>query len=211
MSEKNWTGDGNSIYKTLGASNHTKEERQENDYYATDPKAVELLLTLETFSKDIWEPACGEGHISKILEANNYNIISSDLIDRGYGEGGVDFLKLKNFTWDGDIITNPPYKYGQEFVEKAIKIVAEGHKIAMFLKLQFLEGKARKKLFKKYPPKIIWVSSSRLLCAKNGLFAPIINGKRQKKEGFVSSSAVAYAWFIWEKGFKGQTVVNWFN
>ena len=49
------------IYRTLGASNHVDEEREENDYYATEPKAVELLCQLEEFDKNILEPACGEG------------------------------------------------------------------------------------------------------------------------------------------------------
>ena len=74
--------------------------------------------------------------------------------------------------------------------------------IISFLKVQFLEGKARKKLFEKYPPKVIYVASSRLLCAKNGEFQKMRDG---------GGSAVAYAWFIWEKGYKGDTVVRWFN
>ena len=72
----------------------------------------------------------------------------------------------------------------------------------MFLKVQFLEGKARRKMFEKYPPKRIWVSSSRILCAKNGDFERMIKG---------GGSAMAYAWFVWEKGYEGDTVVKWFN
>ena len=72
----------------------------------------------------------------------------------------------------------------------------------LFLKLQFLEGKARKQLFIQHPPHTIYVSSSRILCAKNGDF-------KKMKEG--GGSAVAYAWFVWEKGFKGTTQLKWFN
>lgn len=64
----------NSIFTTLGASNHALEEREQHDYYATDPKAVELLLELEPFAPVIWEPACGEGHISKVLQAHGHEI-----------------------------------------------------------------------------------------------------------------------------------------
>ena len=78
----------------------------------------------------------------------------------------------------------------------------DGKKVAMFLKVQFLEGKARRKLFEKYPPKTIWVSSSRILCAKNADFDGMKRG---------GGSAVAYCWFIWEKGYKGDTIVKWFN
>ena len=60
------------VFKTIGSSNHTPDERAKHDYYATDPQAVEMLLTLEAFAPVIWEPACGEGHISKVLAAKGY-------------------------------------------------------------------------------------------------------------------------------------------
>lgn len=198
---KDWTGDKNSVFKTLGASNHTDKERQKHDYYATEPRAIELLLEVEEFSDHIWECACGEGHLSKVLVERGYNVRSTDLIDRGYGEGGVDFL-TQSEPFDGDIITNPPYKYASEFVYKALDLIPEGRKVAMFLKLLFLEGKKRKKLFLKHPPKVIYVSSSRLLCAKNGEF-------EQMRAG--GGGAIAYAWFVWVKGFKGDTIVKWIN
>lgn len=152
---------------------------------------------METFS-NVWENACGQGHLAKVLMEKGTLSKATDLIDRGYGKGGVDFL-LETEKWDGDIITNPPYSMAQEFVENSMELISEGKKVAMFLKLTFLEGKARKKLFKKYPPKIIYVSSSRLKCAINGNF---------EKTG---SSAAAYAWFIWEKGFTGDPIIKWFN
>lgn len=189
------------VFVTLGATNHALAERENNDYYATDPIAVELLLEKESFSDKIWECACGEGHISKVLERHGYQVMSTDLIDRGYGTGGVDFL-TSDIRYDGDIITNPPYKYAREFVEHAIESVVDGHKVAMFLRLQFLEGKARRELFDKYPPKLVYVASGRINCCKNGDFS-----KKQRD----NSSAVAYAWFIWEKPFFGETTVRWFN
>lgn len=109
---------------------------------------------------------------------------------------------LQTEVFNGDIITNPPYKFAKEFVEKAIDLIPEGNKIAMFLKLQFLEGKSRRLLFEKYPPKIIYVSSGRINCCKNGNF---------EKYARKNSSAIAYAWYIWEKGYKGEPVVRWFN
>lgn len=72
----------------------------------------------------------------------------------------------------------------------------------MFLKVQFLEGKLRKFLFTDFPPKTIYVSSSRILCAKNAEF------ERMKQGG---GSAVAYAWYVWEKGYNGDTIVKWIN
>lgn len=197
---KDWTGNYKSIYRTLGSSSHSLTERQPDDYYATDPKAVELLLEQENFSNNVWECACGEGHISKVLEKHGYNVLSTDLIYRGFGdEDSLNFLETENVDLETNIITNPPYKFAQQFVEKAIKSIADGFKVAMFLKLQFLEGKTRKQMFKKYPPKIIYVSSSRLKCAINGNFEKL------------GSSAVAYAWYVWEKGYSGNTVIDWIN
>lgn len=148
---KDWTGNSRSAHATLGARNYAQNERETNDYYATEPKALELLLQEETFDKNIWECACGEGHLSKVLKAHGHKVFSTDLIDRGYGIGGIDFLQWES-QFQGDIITNPPYKYALEFVEKALEVIPDGHKVAMFLKLQFLEGKARRKFFEKAPP-----------------------------------------------------------
>ena len=198
---KDWIGNKNSIYKTLGASSHTEKPRESNDYYATEPKAIELLLDVENFSKRVWECAVGEGHLAEVLKERGYSVKSTDLIDRGYGVGGVDFLSESD-RFDGDIITNPPYKYAQDFVEKALELIPVGNKVAMFLKIQFLEGKKRKKMFLKNPPKTIYVSSSRLLCAKNADFDRMIAG---------GGSAVAYAWYVWKKGFKGDPIVKWIN
>ena len=184
--------------RIIGASNHADHEREKDDFYATDPIATIKLCGLERFTDDVWEPACGEGHISKVLAHHGYRVRSSDIVNRGYGDV-YDFLSTDNVYWHGDIVTNPPYKYAQDFVEKALQIIDDGNKVAMFLKLTFLEGKSRKELFRKYPPKVVYVASGRIKCAMNGDFDSI------------GSSATAYAWFIWEKGFDGDTIIKWFN
>lgn len=148
---------------------------------------MELLLEQESFSNNVWEPACGEVHLSEVLKARGYTVYSTDLIDRGYGIGGKDFLN-ESGVFHGDIITNPPYKYAREFVEKALEMVPPGNKVAMFLKLTFLEGKSRRDLFRNNPPQAVYVSSERIRCGKNGMF----EGPR---------SAVAYAWFVWRRGY----------
>lgn len=197
---KDWTGNSRSAHAMMGARNYAQNERQEDDYYATEPKAATLLMEVEQFSPFIWECACGEGHLAKEFEKAGYNVYSSDKVNRGYGYV-QDFLKstappLPCF----DIITNPPYKYAAEFVEHALEISQPHRKVAMFLKLQFLEGKARKELFAKYPPKTVYVSSSRLRCAMNGDF-----------EKYAKSNAVCYAWFVWEKGYTGDIILKHIN
>jgi len=202
MAEKNlkdWTGNRQTVFKNIGASNHTDNDRQSHDYYATEPKAVRLLLELEKFEGDIWECACGEGHLSEEIKKFGFNVHSSDLIDRGYGDV-KDFLSIDNFNeTDMNIITNPPYRYANEFIIKAMTILKEGKKLALFLPIRYLEGKARKRIYKEFPPKNIYISSSRLICA--------INGKFDSQIG----SAVSYAWLVWQKGYKGETILKWFN
>lgn len=197
---RDWNGNANSIYKTLGASNHTEKEREELDYYATDPIAIDKLLTVETPSHYVWECAAGEGHLSRRLEEKGFEVFTSDIVERKYRLDFIeDFLLRTKLGYSClDIITNPPYKHAKEFVLKALELLDEGHKVYMFLKLTFLEGKARfNELYCKYPPKKIYIFSERVKCAKNGKFEDI------------SSSAVAYAWYVWEKGWQGKTTIEW--
>ena len=199
IATQDWTGNKPAIFACHGASNHSERDRAELDYYATDPRAVDLLLKKETFHKFIWEPAVGGGHIAEVLEKNGHSCFCSDIVDRGYPETyEIDFLKEEfNRPWGGDIITNPPYKFAVEFAEKAMGVLKPEYKLAMFLKLTFLEGKKRKEFFDKYPPKMIYVMRNRVDCALNGDFS----GKAGK--------AVCYAWFVWEKGYQGLPHVDW--
>lgn len=201
MQVKDGAGNHKSTFSIIGASNHSETEREKHDFYATDPKALELLLDLEQFDPFVWECACGEGHLSEVLKSRGYIVRSTDLINRGYGDGNIDFLETTEH-FNGDIITNPPYSLAQKFVEHALDLVCEGNRVAMFLKLTFLEGKNRRLMFEKYPPEVIYVSSSRLQCAMNGDFETYKKG---------SGSAIAYGWFIWRKGFTGEPKVRWFN
>jgi hypothetical protein len=196
---KDWIGNSHSIYSTIGASNHTNHVRAELDYYATDPESVKRLLEVEKFSNDVWEPACGEGHISNVLKEYGYKVYSTDIVNRGINDDTFDFLIHNTEQKDCDIVTNPPYKSAKAFVEKSLDSITSGHKVAMFLKLTFLEGQARITLFEKYPPKYIYVFSDRQKCAMNGDFDNI------------GSSAVAYAWFVWQKGFIGSPEIKWLN
>lgn len=149
--QKDWTGNSKAIFATLGASSHSSKERQDEDYYATDPLAAELLLQNEHFNGPIWEPACGEKHLSMVFEEAGYKVRSSDLVNRCDCEQ-LDFLSLEAQPWEGDIITNPPFRYAQQFVEQSLRLVQDGNKVAMFLRVQFLEGKGRRKLFNSTPP-----------------------------------------------------------
>lgn len=184
----------NNALKVLGVGNSIREE---NDYYATDPIALHKLLKYESFNKNIWEPACGEGNLSEVLKEYNYNVYSTDLINRGYGEDFFDFLETNN-KWCGDIITNPPFKHDVDFILKALDSIEFGSKVCFLLKLNSLAGVKRyKEVYSKFPPSKIYVFSKRVACSKNN-----------KKEGF-KSGCMDYGWFIWEKGVIGPTNLKW--
>ena len=146
---KNWIGNKTSVISTSGFHNNSKHDRESNDFYATEPIALEKLLVKETFS-NVWECACGVGNLSEVLKTKGLHGKSSDLIDRGYGEK-IDFLN-HNIDWLGDIITNPPYKISTEFVYKALKTLKIGRKLALLFPQRYLSSKGRYKLFIEHPP-----------------------------------------------------------
>lgn len=183
---------------TNGCSNHTDKERQDKDYYATPPSAVISLLNKEHFSHDIYEPFVGGGHIADTLVKNGFKVKGSDIVNRGWkGTEIIDFLTCEETPVEADIISNPPYSFVKECWEKSCKRVTEGHKVAFLLKLTFLEGQSRKEMFKLYPPTRIHVFSKRI--------APAMNGEFEK----YTTSAIAYAWFVYDSGSKSLPIVDW--
>lgn len=212
--EQDWTGNKKTTFATLGASNHTDHERADHDYYATEPLAADLICSVEKFEGGIWENCCGEGHLSKRFKELGYNVVDTDLIDRGYGVGGVDFFKCDK-ALAPNIVTNPPYKYAKEWVEHSLEVLDEGNKLALFLPIQFLESDSRRGLFVTTPPETVYVCVNRILCGMNGDF----NAKDKdgntiyNKDGSPKkmSSAKCYAWFVWRKGYVGDTIIKWIN
>ena len=102
--------------------------------------------------------------------------------------------------WNGDIITNPPFKFATEFVLTALRKVPEGNKVAMFLRVQFLESMGRyEKIFSQYKPIKVYAPVKRLQCADNGDFIKY------------NASCTMYSWFVWEKGNYNETKIEWIN
>lgn len=200
-----WTGNSNSIYKTHGASNHSDTNREINDFYATPPCATEALIkycknnNIDIFNKTIFEPACGKGHISECFKNIGCNVISYDLVDRNYADKLENFLETNYTNLDYNIITNPPYKFAKEFVEKSINSIANNNYVCMLLKLTFLEGTKRLEMFRKYPPYKVLVFADRINCSLGGDF------EKDPEYG----GAVCYAWYIWKKGFSSNTTIDW--
>ncbi len=163
------------------------------NFFPTPKWATHALIDNEHFAGDIWESACGDGSMSEVLELTGNRVISSDLYDRGYGEGGVDFLHTNRCA--SNIVTNPPYNAAEGFVKAGLK--AAEHKFALLLRLAFLEGANRQKtIFNEAPPSRVWVFSERIT------FYPA--GAVQKGSG-----TTAYAWFVWDNTCVTKTELRW--
>lgn len=159
------------------------------DFYPTPIWATYALLDNERFNGSIWEPACGDGSMSKVLKTSYNDVRSTDLYDYGYGDHGIDFFKSDSRA--DNIITNPPFHSAQQFAEAAL--AKADHKVALLLRLAFLEGGSRAKtIFAKTPPTRLWVFSERITFYPNGVQT-------------AGSGTTAHAWFIWDKNCIGQT------
>jgi len=165
--------------------------RADKDFYPTPEHVTRDIMSVELFEGSVWEPACGDGSMSKVIE-KFYPVISSDIVDRGYGETGINFL-LENRIVD-NIITNPPFLDAENFVYHALKRTK--YKVAMFLKLSFLEGMKRKIMFESTPLSCVYVYSHRVSLKRNGV-------------GKTGSGMIAFAWFVWEQGYEGEPVIRW--
>jgi len=176
------------------------ENRHPADYYPTWPAATRALLAHEQFQGFVWEPACGAGDMSKVLREAGHLVTSTDLYDYGYGQAGADFLAYEGQGF-GDVITNPPFKHAQAFIEKALSL-PNTKKVAMFLRLAFLEGQKRKTLFENTPLKAVYIMSRRV---------PMQRG-RLAEDGD-TQGPLAFAWFVWERGIDPDTdtIVKWLD
>jgi hypothetical protein len=173
------------------------ENREKDDFYPTWPAATEALLRVESFVGPIWECACGEGDMSRVLTAAGHEVISTDLVDRGFGEPRTDFL----MEWKPrapNIVTNPPFGMAQEFVEKALTLSTG--KVAMFLRLAFLESLQRGHWLPTTPLARVWVMSRRV---------PMQRGRLS--EAGDGHGVLAVAWFVWDHSYVGKPTLGWLD
>lgn len=184
----------------FGRDGRVHPTRAPYEFYPTPPEATRALLSVEEFDGPIWEPACGEGHISKVLVKAGYEVVSTDLILRGYGEGDVDFLRERE-PRAKHIVTNPPYGrgLGDAFVLKALELTAEtGGSVAMLLNLASLAHPSRHELWTRHPPAVIYALDE-LVCWPEG-----------RPELARSSTAThRYCWVVWKPGSGSETVFRW--
>jgi hypothetical protein len=171
-----------------------------NDLYETPPCATLALLRVEQLPRRIWEPACGRGAIVAVLRAHGHEVVASDLVDYGVpvtapGYFGVDFL-LERRAPEGTeaIVTNPPFSRAEEFVEHALELCP---RVIMLLRLAFLESERRCRILDTGMLARIHVFRKRL---------PMMH--RDGRKGPKASSAMAFAWFVWDRRHNGSPTMN---
>ena len=165
-----------------------------HNFYPTPTYVTCSLIDREKFDGLIWEPACGDGAMSNVLQKAGHEVHSSDIVDRGYGEVG-DFLKSNRSV--PNIVTNPPFNLAEKFVQKALANTTR--KVAMFLPLSFLTSKRRYDWLPHTPLKYVYIFTNRVSLYPSG------------ERGNLSSGTTDYAWFVWEHGYEGEPTIRWFS
>lgn len=178
--------------QSLVGTSKGRDFETDKDYYPSPPEAFEALLRVESFEGNIWEPACGNGVVSEVFKSHGFDVISTDLVDRGYGIGGHDFLTSPLVA--DNIVTNPPFTLAEKFVELSLQRTKR--KVVMLCKLAFLEGAKRKLMFENTPFKACYVFSKRLSMTRNG-------------EKMKNSGMIPFALYVWEHGYTGAPTIGW--
>jgi len=179
--------------------------RPKDDFYPTPTEVTRALLRVEPFvpPMTIWEPACGNGAMSKVLESTGLNVFSTDLNNHGYGQTGVDFIDtdhglMKDFGFYNHgtaIVTNPPFNLAYEFIEHAIRDL-QVQKLCLLMKLSALEGRKRATLLEETHLSRVWVFKNRIQLTRNG-------------EEMRSGGMMAFAWFVWERDWDKKPEIGW--
>jgi len=173
--------------------------RERDDFYPTPPELTQALLSVERFDCGVWEPACGDGAVSREFEAAGYGVVSTDLVDRGYGQSRRDFLFETAMPADCmHIVTNPPFKLGEQFWERACSL-APG-KVAFLCRLTWLESVKRAALFSRYPLARVWICPWRPKLQRGRLATEADN-----------AGMLAFAWYVRDPAHQGPPNLHWLS
>ena len=170
---------------------------RKDDLYETPPVATEALLRVEWLPHYIWEPAAGRGAIVKVLREAGHEVIGSDLVD--YDEPTHfhrrDFLMERKAPDKCQaIVTNPPFKLGDQFVSHALSLCPL---VIMLFRLAFLESEKRREILDGGQLARVHVFRKRL---------PMMH--RDGWTGNKTGSSMAFAWFVWDRAHSGSTTIN---
>ena len=185
------------------------ERHIQANFYPTPPEATRALLSVESFDGVIWEPACGQGHIARVLEASGHQVLATDLNDWSFGANGVDFLNDRHAAATRSaaptikhIVSNPPYGSGlaDAFVVRALAITAKTQgKVAMLLNLASLAHRTRTPVWKARPPARVYVIDS-VVCWPDP--------NRPPPKHFTQHR---YCWCVWTPDHSGPSALWWLS
>lgn len=165
------------------------------DLYETPACAVEALLKVELLPLWVWEPAAGRGAIVRVLRDHGHVVLASDLIDYGDLDFVRDFLSETKMLADCEaIVTNPPYALANEFARHALDLAP---KVYLLLRLAFLELIRRRDVLEHRGLARVHVFRKRL---------PMMH--RDGWAGARASSAIPFAWFVWDRNHRGPAVLD---
>lgn len=139
-------------------------KKDKGDEFFPTPEGTTRALVPELraigWPNDVWECACGEGHISKQLKKAGFDVTSTSLTKRGFGRSGIDFLKTKK-PLASSVITNPPFSLSDDFLVHALMVLEIDH-VAMLLPSGIYHAQNRVKLFELHTPSLILPMTWRL-------------------------------------------------
>ena len=182
--------------------NEGKPFRIANEFYPTPPEATRALLSVESFDGDIWEPACGDGRIAKVLTDHGHAVVATDLHAYGVGTTGIDFLREKH-SRARHIVTNPPYGYGlaDRFIRHALSLTQEtGGKVAMLLNMDSLCHRQRTAEWKRMPPARLYAIDD-IVCWPEDRHGPAPSYFTKHR----------YVWCIWTQDHSGPAAFWWLS
>jgi hypothetical protein len=169
-------------------------ERTADDFYPTPSPATRGMLVREELPGVVWEPACGDGAIARVLTEAGITVHASDLMDRGYGMAGIDFITYQPEVAIDCIVTNPPFKLARAFVQRALEIAQR--KVIMIMKLDHLRGIQSATYLQSTPLRRVWVLTRPLPFLRDGVW---------------SQGLFSHAWYIWEQGYEGSPELGWIS
>jgi hypothetical protein len=166
------------------------------DLYETPAVAVNALLCVESIPRRVWEPAAGRGAITRVLQGLGYEVVASDICDYGFPLDFVgDFLAQRQIPPGCEcILTNPPFQVVEPFVARALELAP---RVIMLLRLAFLESERRCSILEGRGLARVHVFRKRL---------PMMH--RDQWAGRKANSGMAFAWMVWERGYRGPTTID---
>lgn len=203
------------VFKLLGA--HSTTERAKDDFYQSSPEIANALFECvkagikrnDLYAEGLEETviidsSVGTGTLLEPFRYKCWSLIGYDIADRGY-----KFVSIQNWLTVKEIpnprnkpkviVQNPPFKLALEFVQHSLELLNNGELLFSLHRIQFLEGLERfENLYKnKYKrPKYVFIFTKRVSC-----ITPDIENK--------GKNAVCFAWFMWQKGYRGSTQIKW--